>query len=198
MKCNCCGSEMNIAHDNQGDIANDIVWCSDCGSIIKDGKMTIPKKQEKKCSCWKCMGLEKDPYAEDEPKECSSEKVKRLMDFVSDDEGLTYEEVVGELEMAGINVKKFQKRVRKTVKEGIERNFDVVRKADKRSCGKKMMDKHRQNLIDVLQESPRNWTEDFQHENGLYMCKCIKCREYFYGHKRRVVCKVCQIKMESE
>lgn len=37
----------------------------------------------------------------------------------------------------------------------------------------------------------RDWTEDFEHENGNYMCKCYVCGEFFTGHKRRVVCKVC-------
>jgi hypothetical protein len=40
-------------------------------------------------------------------------------------------------------------------------------------------------------ESERNWTEDFEHENGNYQCRCIECKNMFIGHKRRVVCKVC-------
>jgi hypothetical protein len=50
-------------------------------------------------------------------------------------------------------------------------------------------------------DSPRNWTEDFQHENGNYQCKCCNCGEFFIGHKRRVVCKVCannQIEVKQE
>ena len=39
--------------------------------------------------------------------------------------------------------------------------------------------------------SPKNWTEDYQHENGKYICHCVKCDEYFFGYKRRVVCKEC-------
>ena len=35
------------------------------------------------------------------------------------------------------------------------------------------------------------WPEDFEHENGNYFCNCIKCKEMFIGHKRRVVCKEC-------
>lgn len=39
--------------------------------------------------------------------------------------------------------------------------------------------------------SPRNWSEDFEHENGNYACVCHSCDHTFYGHKRRVACKVC-------
>lgn len=37
----------------------------------------------------------------------------------------------------------------------------------------------------------RDWTEDFSHENGNYMNRCVECGELFNGHKRRVVCKAC-------
>ena len=40
-------------------------------------------------------------------------------------------------------------------------------------------------------DSPKNWTEDYKHENGNYVCRCSRCKEYFYGHKRRSLCKVC-------
>ena len=40
-------------------------------------------------------------------------------------------------------------------------------------------------------DSPKNWTEDYKHENGNYICRCSKCKEYFYGHKRRPLCKEC-------
>ena len=40
-------------------------------------------------------------------------------------------------------------------------------------------------------QDERNWTEDFSHENGNYQCKCFKCEQFFIGHKRRVVCKLC-------
>lgn len=39
--------------------------------------------------------------------------------------------------------------------------------------------------------SDRDWSEDFQHENGNYTNKCMECSLYFYGHKRRVICKKC-------
>lgn len=39
--------------------------------------------------------------------------------------------------------------------------------------------------------SERDWKEDFSHENGNYLCKCCLCKNYFYGHKRRPVCKLC-------
>ena len=40
-------------------------------------------------------------------------------------------------------------------------------------------------------DSPKNWKQDYDKENGNYSCKCRDCNEYFYGHKRRVVCKEC-------
>lgn len=39
----------------------------------------------------------------------------------------------------------------------------------------------------------RNWIEDFGYENGKYINTCIHCGELFKGHKRRVVCKLCDI-----
>ena len=46
--------------------------------------------------------------------------------------------------------------------------------------------------------SERDWKEDFVHENGNYVCQCYKCKEYFYGHKRRVECKICANEQEEE
>jgi hypothetical protein len=37
----------------------------------------------------------------------------------------------------------------------------------------------------------RDWPEDFEHENGNYICRCVGCKQLFVGHKRRVECKVC-------
>lgn len=37
----------------------------------------------------------------------------------------------------------------------------------------------------------KDWTEDAGHENGKYECRCCECGSRFTGHKRRVVCKVC-------
>jgi len=39
--------------------------------------------------------------------------------------------------------------------------------------------------------NPKDWPEDFSHENGNYQCRCVGCGELFTGHKRRVVCKEC-------
>jgi len=38
---------------------------------------------------------------------------------------------------------------------------------------------------------PVDWTEDAKHENGNYGCRCAICGRSFIGHKRRVVCKLC-------
>jgi hypothetical protein len=45
--------------------------------------------------------------------------------------------------------------------------------------------------MENLLNSPKNWTSDFEHENGKYLCSCIFCRRKFLGHKRRNVCKEC-------
>lgn len=37
----------------------------------------------------------------------------------------------------------------------------------------------------------RDWTEDFDHENGCYSSICMTCEAPFFGHKRRFVCKRC-------
>lgn len=37
----------------------------------------------------------------------------------------------------------------------------------------------------------RSYSEDFALENGNYMNTCIECKNKFFGHKRRVMCKVC-------
>lgn len=40
--------------------------------------------------------------------------------------------------------------------------------------------------------SKHDWPEDWPHENGMYYCRCIECKERFIGYKRRVICKSCQ------
>ena len=47
-------------------------------------------------------------------------------------------------------------------------------------------------------DSPKNFPEDYPGENGNYICKCCKCKENFYGYKRRVICKECQEVETSE
>ena len=43
-------------------------------------------------------------------------------------------------------------------------------------------------------DSPRNWTEDYTHENGNYINRCSNCKEGFFGNKRRFICKECDSK----
>jgi len=43
----------------------------------------------------------------------------------------------------------------------------------------------------VASATPRDWAEDFPHENGLYDCLCHGCGGKFLGHKRRPMCKEC-------
>lgn len=44
----------------------------------------------------------------------------------------------------------------------------------------------------------RDWTEDFEHENGEYMNTCCECKNTFTGHKRRFICKVCSTSQASD
>jgi hypothetical protein len=36
-----------------------------------------------------------------------------------------------------------------------------------------------------------DWPEDRGHENGNYSNLCVDCGNFFIGHKRRVVCRIC-------
>lgn len=49
-----------------------------------------------------------------------------------------------------------------------------------------------QSLIDLIDTGKRSFEEDKTHENGNYQNKCSLCGEVFFGHKRRVICKVCE------
>jgi hypothetical protein len=46
-------------------------------------------------------------------------------------------------------------------------------------------------MFSFVPDSKKNWTEDFPAENGCYANICIHCKEMFYGHKRRAICKDC-------
>lgn len=50
--------------------------------------------------------------------------------------------------------------------------------------------------LQELYESPGNWPEDFGHENGFYSNTCTYCKRVFFGHKRRVVCRLCAMPSE--
>lgn len=40
---------------------------------------------------------------------------------------------------------------------------------------------------------PHSWPEDYPHENGKYLGKCVHCDADFLGHKRRPSCKKCHL-----
>lgn len=48
--------------------------------------------------------------------------------------------------------------------------------------------------------SPRDWPEDAVHDpdNGSYSNRCGFCGNTFTGHKRRVVCKMCDQEKDAE
>jgi hypothetical protein len=54
-----------------------------------------------------------------------------------------------------------------------------------------------ENASKIPLNDSRNWTEDYEHENGHYMCRCCDCKRVFFGHKRRVVCRDCAKTKES-
>lgn len=50
----------------------------------------------------------------------------------------------------------------------------------------------------VTAQQSGDWTEDAEHENGSYQCRCVMCGAGFTGHKRRAICKVCHNKPAAE
>lgn len=53
------------------------------------------------------------------------------------------------------------------------------------------MDKNNRPYYEIINQKHKNWTEDYQHENGNYLCTCNQCDHEFIGHKRRVICREC-------
>ncbi len=53
-------------------------------------------------------------------------------------------------------------------------------------------------LKDITDErrafAERSWPQDFHLENGHYECICADCGGHFYGRKRRVLCRVCDVR----
>lgn len=51
----------------------------------------------------------------------------------------------------------------------------------------------------LLADGPRacDWSEDWPHENGKYMCICADCGQEFVGYKRRTQCKTCFQKQQA-
>jgi hypothetical protein len=47
-------------------------------------------------------------------------------------------------------------------------------------------------------DNNRDWLEDYKYNNGNYFNVCRVCELDFMGHKRRVFCKVCQVKLDRE
>lgn len=56
----------------------------------------------------------------------------------------------------------------------------------------------RLDMVSGYPPSARDWAEDFAHENGNYECSCVFCEQSFTGHKRRTVCKACDVSMRLE
>lgn len=50
----------------------------------------------------------------------------------------------------------------------------------------------------ALKAGPRDWPEDFVHENGKYQNRCSTCLESFMGYKRRITCKLCADSAKAE
>jgi len=58
-------------------------------------------------------------------------------------------------------------------------------------------EKEEPNVLITDPNSPRNWTEDYERENGKYTCFCRTCNNTFLGYKRRLICKVCSNKEDN-
>jgi len=43
-----------------------------------------------------------------------------------------------------------------------------------------------------MSEESKSFPEDYAGGEGKYECICCNCKGSFYGHKRRIVCKVCR------
>lgn len=51
---------------------------------------------------------------------------------------------------------------------------------------------------DLLRDSEHSWKEDYPDENGKHHHTCQQCGAQFIGHKRRMICKVCSDRAQSE
>jgi hypothetical protein len=49
-----------------------------------------------------------------------------------------------------------------------------------------------------LSDCGQCYEEDFDKENGKYMCTCVTCDCTFVGQKERVTCKRCDTKIKGE
>lgn len=53
-------------------------------------------------------------------------------------------------------------------------------------------------MIGISDTNPeKDWPEDFPHENGMYYCRCVHCKDRFIGYKRRVVCRKCDTNIKA-
>ena len=43
-----------------------------------------------------------------------------------------------------------------------------------------------------------DWPDDYVYDNGMYMNICHACSTKFFGHKRRITCKVCADKFAEK
>lgn len=78
-------------------------------------------------------------------------------------------------------------------------NVTTKYKAAFADLGNEMRELEKKLSVRFLSDDPAgDWTEDFAHENGNYMCGCVKCGKRFLGHKRRCVCKVCSSREKTQ
>jgi hypothetical protein len=58
-------------------------------------------------------------------------------------------------------------------------------------AAKKLAERDSLENVKAMALSGRDWTEDFEGENGQYQNRCVHCERFFWGYKRRVGCKRC-------
>jgi hypothetical protein len=72
-------------------------------------------------------------------------------------------------------------------------NHRIIRTANKSA---KLMGetehKRKNRSRNVPENIRRNWEEDYILENGKYLNQCLNCQSVVYGHKRRMICKLCE------
>lgn len=82
-------------------------------------------------------------------------------------------------------------KARAALNTGKEVMLDGTRKVPNNDIGPGDQDAAAGAAPGPFRVDPEDWTEDYAHENGNYMCSCINCKKQFFGYKRRIVCRVC-------
>lgn len=50
---------------------------------------------------------------------------------------------------------------------------------------------------EFLKAGKKDYPEEFKYDNGQYQSKCMVCKSYFIGMKRRKICKECYLEIKE-